>query len=146
MIHYISHNVRKHTFWHVRITMTQISLRISVIWSDSSMSAWRNFAPLSIQNAPNEDSDQTARMRSLIWIFAGHTCRKLHFLPLWPIALNTYFRYQLILLFKFILRLLALLRFEWQAFITNDAKLYSTWGYTSAPYQEKMCLQGLWDH
>ena len=31
-------------------------------------------------NAPSEDSDQTARMRRLIWIFAGRTCSKGRFL------------------------------------------------------------------
>ena len=34
------------------------------------------------KNAPCEDSYQTARMRSLIWIFAGHICPKLRFLTL----------------------------------------------------------------
>ena len=34
------------------------------------------------KNAPSEDSDQTARMRSLVWIFTGCTCRKVHFLTL----------------------------------------------------------------
>ena len=27
---------------------------------------------MTVQNVPNEDSDQPARMRRLIWIFAGH--------------------------------------------------------------------------
>ena len=75
-------NVRKRTFWHVRPTKTQISLRIRTVWSESSLSVWRNFAYLAIQNAPSEDSDQTARMRRLIWIFAWRTCPKVHFLTL----------------------------------------------------------------
>ena len=33
---------------------------------ESSLSAWRNFAFLAIQNAFSEDSDQTVRMCSLI--------------------------------------------------------------------------------
>ena len=37
---------------------------------------------LAIQNAPSEDSDQTARMRSLIRIFAGCTCPEVRFLTL----------------------------------------------------------------
>ena len=41
-----------------------------------------NFAPLAIQNAPREDSDQTVRMRRLIWIFTVRTCRKVCFLTL----------------------------------------------------------------
>ena len=62
--------------WTMRPTKTQISLRARAVWSESSLSAWRNVAPLAIQNAPGEDSDQTARMRRLIWIFAGRTCPK----------------------------------------------------------------------
>ena len=31
-------------------------------------------------HADNGDSDQTARMRSLIGVFVGHTCHKVHFL------------------------------------------------------------------
>ena len=37
---------------------------------------------LCIQNAPNKDSDQTARMRRLIWIFAGRRCPKVTFLSM----------------------------------------------------------------
>ena len=37
----------------------------------SSLSAWSNFASLTVQNAPSEDSDETVRMLKLIWIFAG---------------------------------------------------------------------------
>ena len=31
-------------------------------------------------HADNEDSDQTARMRRLIWVFVGRTCKKVRFL------------------------------------------------------------------
>ena len=48
----------------------------------SSLSAWRNFASLAIQNPPSEDSDQTAQMRRLIWIFSVRTCPKVRFLTL----------------------------------------------------------------
>ena len=51
-------------------------IRIFAIWPESLLSAWRNFALLAFQNAPSEDSDQTARMRRLIWIFSGCTCPK----------------------------------------------------------------------
>ena len=64
---------------------TQISLRIHGIRLKYSLSAWRNFASLAIQNAPSEDSDQTAHLRSLIWIFAGRTCQKVRFLTLRPL-------------------------------------------------------------
>ena len=46
---YISRNVRKRTFWNVRPTKTQISLRIRAVWSESSLSTWRNVASLAIQ-------------------------------------------------------------------------------------------------
>ena len=54
-----------------------------VQWSESSLHAWRNFADLAIQNAPSEDSDQTERMRSLIWILTRRTCQIVRFLTLW---------------------------------------------------------------
>ena len=88
-------NVKKRTFRHVRPTNTQISLRIRAVWSESSWSAWRNVTALSIQNAPSGDSDQTARRRRLIWIFAGRTCPKVRFLTLrahiekWVLELTT---------------------------------------------------------
>ena len=49
---HMSRNVRKRTFWHVRPTKTQISLRVRAVWSESSLSTWRNFVSLAIQNAP----------------------------------------------------------------------------------------------
>ena len=55
---------QKRTFWHVRPTKTQISQRIRAVWSESSLSTWRNFAFLAIQSAPSEDSDQTAHAQS----------------------------------------------------------------------------------
>ena len=72
-------NAQKCTYWHARPTKTQVSLRLRAGWSESSLSACRNFASLAIQNAPSEDSDQTARMRRLIWIFVGCTFRKYTF-------------------------------------------------------------------
>ena len=79
----LSRNARKRTFWYVSTTKTQISLRAREVWSEYSSSEWRSFASLVIQNAPREDSDQTARMRSLIWIFTGHKCPKVRFLMFW---------------------------------------------------------------
>ena len=35
------------------------------------------------KNALSEDSDQSARMRRLIRIFAEHTCREIRFVTLW---------------------------------------------------------------
>ena len=48
----------------------------------SLLSAWRNFASLAVQNAHGADSEQTARMLRLIWIFAGCSCPKVRFLKL----------------------------------------------------------------
>ena len=70
---------RKRTFWHMRTTKTQNSLRICAVWPESLLSVLGNFASLAIQNAPSEDSDQSARMRRLIWIFAWRTCPKVRF-------------------------------------------------------------------
>ena len=53
---------------------------LSLCWAQS-FSPWRYFASLAIQNAPSEDSHQTAWVCRLIWIFAGHTCPKV--LKLW---------------------------------------------------------------
>ena len=36
-------NVRKYTFWHVRQTKTQSSLRICAVRSESPLSRWKNF-------------------------------------------------------------------------------------------------------
>ena len=54
---------------------TQISLHMEAVWSESSLSAWRNFAFLVIQNMPSEDSYQTAWMCRQIWTFARHTSK-----------------------------------------------------------------------
>ena len=80
--HYIEPQYPKTTFKHVHPTKTQISLRIRAVWSESSLSAFRKIVSLTIENAPSEDSDQTAQMRRLIWIFAGRTFTKARFLTL----------------------------------------------------------------
>ena len=61
--------------------------KTQIAWSEYPLSAWRNLASLAVQNAPSEDSDQTARMRRLIWIFAGRTCPKVPFVRLWRMSL-----------------------------------------------------------
>ena len=62
---------------HVRPAMSQISLHVRTVWSESLSFVWRNFASLAIQNAPSEESDQTTRR--LIWIVAGCICLKIWF-------------------------------------------------------------------
>ena len=73
----MSRNVWQRTFRYVRTAKTQIRLHTRAVWSKSSFSSWRNFASLAIQ-----DSDQTAGMRRLIWIFAWRTCQNVRFLTL----------------------------------------------------------------
>ena len=60
----------KPTKWHVCPVKTKISLGIRPVWSEYSLSAWRNFGSLATQWAHYEDSDQTWRMPRLIWVFA----------------------------------------------------------------------------
>ena len=80
----MSCKVRKNTFWYVRPTLTQISLHICAVWTESSFSAWRNFASLAVQKCTSEDSDQRVEMPRLIWIFTGQTGLKiLFFLTMW---------------------------------------------------------------
>ena len=57
----------------VRPANPQISLGIRPVWSESSLSAWRQLASLATGWAHSEDSDQTGRMPRLIWVFAGRT-------------------------------------------------------------------------
>ena len=57
----------------VRPAKTQISLGIRPVWSESSLSAWRNLGSLATHWAHSEDSDQTGRIPRLVWIFAGRT-------------------------------------------------------------------------
>ena len=57
----------------MRPAKTQISLGIRPVWSESSLSAWRNLGSLATHWAHSEDSDQTGRMPRQIWVFAGRT-------------------------------------------------------------------------
>ena len=63
----------KPTKWLVRPAKTQISLGIRPVWSESSLSAWRNIGPLTAYWAHSEDYDQTGWISRLIWVFAGRT-------------------------------------------------------------------------
>ena len=50
----------------VRPAKTQISLGIRPVWSESSLSAWRNLGSLATHWVHSKDSDQTGRMPRLI--------------------------------------------------------------------------------
>ena len=52
---------------------TRISLGIRPVWSESSLSAWRQVGCLATHWVHSEDSDQTGRMPRLIWVFGGRT-------------------------------------------------------------------------
>ena len=53
---------------------------IHLVWSVSSLSAWRKLGSLAAHWAHSEDSDQNGRMPKLIWVFAGRTCHFVGFL------------------------------------------------------------------
>ena len=78
----MNRNVGKRTFVYVRPAKSQISLRIRAVWSESSLGAFWIAKDARFLHADNEDSDQTAQMRRLIWVFVGRTCQKVHFLKL----------------------------------------------------------------
>ena len=62
----------KLTKWPVRPAITQISL--DPVWSESSMCAHSVAKDSRFLHADSEDSGQTGRIPSLIWVFAGRTC------------------------------------------------------------------------
>ena len=66
----------KATKWPVRPVMTQISLGILPVWSESSLGTqWVAEDPMFL-HVDHKDPDQTGRMPRLIWViwvFAGHT-------------------------------------------------------------------------
>ena len=59
--------------------MTKLTKRVCAqwsihpVWSESSLSTWRNTGSLATHWAHSEDSDQTGRMPRLTWALAGHT-------------------------------------------------------------------------
>ena len=59
-------------FWHVRPAKIQSSLHIRAVWSDSSLGTFWIAKDPKFLRVDNEDSNQTARMRRLIWVFVGH--------------------------------------------------------------------------
>ena len=78
--------------WPVHPAMTQISLGIRLVWSESSLSPWRDLGSLATHWAHSEDSDQTGRMSRLIWVLAGRTCDFVCFVTLWLNYLLVWFR------------------------------------------------------
>ena len=68
----------KPTKWHVRPAKIRPGIRPD--WSGSSLSARKSLGSLAIHWVPSEDTDQTGRMPSLIWVFAGRTCHFVGFI------------------------------------------------------------------
>ena len=54
----------------------QINLCIRAVWSESSQDAILGSKNAKFLHQDNEDSDQTAQMDRLIWVFVGHTYLK----------------------------------------------------------------------
>ena len=62
-------------FFNKLLRKTQISMSIRPVWSESLLCAqWVAKGSVLLQ-ADSEDSDQTGRMRRLIWVFAGRTVK-----------------------------------------------------------------------
>ena len=57
----------------VRPAKTRISLGIRPVWSESSLSAWRNLGPLAIHWAHSKDSDQPGHPQRRLWSDWAHT-------------------------------------------------------------------------
>ena len=55
----------------MRPAKIQISLRVRAVWSESSLGAFWITKDAKFLHAGNEGSDQTARMRRLIWVFVA---------------------------------------------------------------------------
>ena len=72
----------KQTKWPVCPAMTQISLGIHPVWSESSLCAQWVAKDPSFLHANTKDSDQTGQLPRLIWVFAGHTGHFLGFVML----------------------------------------------------------------
>ena len=85
-----SRNIMKRTFGHVRPVKILIRLRMRAVWSESSLGASWIAKGAKFLHADNEDSDQTARLRRLIWVFVGRTCEKVRFLTLRRIQYEDY--------------------------------------------------------
>ena len=92
--HWVRRIDRKCTFGHVRPAKIQISLRVRAVWSESSLGAIQIHTGAQFLHSDNKDSNQTARMRRLIWVFVVRTCQKVRFLTLrliyWVLVCKNY--------------------------------------------------------
>ena len=75
------------TFRHMRPVKIQISLRIRAGWSESSLGAFWKAKDTKFLRANDEESDETVRVRRLIWVFVGRTYQEVRLLTNWSIRL-----------------------------------------------------------
>ena len=86
---YMSRNVRKRTLG-MRPAKIHFSLRIRAVWSESSLVTFWTAKDVKFLHADNKDSNQTVRIRRLIWVFVGRTSQKVRFLTLRFIPCSRY--------------------------------------------------------
>ena len=79
---HFSCHMTKPTKWPVCPAKTQISMGIRLVWSKSSLSAWKNIGP-SLPIERTVKTDQTGRMPRMIWVFPGCTCHFVGFVLRW---------------------------------------------------------------
>ena len=68
---YWRYSQRINTKWAASWQNQQNGIR--PVWLESSLSAWRKLGSLATYWTHSEDSDQTGRMRRLIWVVSGRT-------------------------------------------------------------------------
>ena len=73
ILYYMSRGQAISTISHMHPAKPQISLRIRAVWSESLLTALRYFGSWAIHRTYSFDSDQTAQMDRLIWIFPWRT-------------------------------------------------------------------------
>ena len=71
LFYHMSRLMTKPTKWPERPAMTQISLGIRPVWSESSLCTQQVAKDPRFLHTDSEDSDQTGQMPRLIWVFAG---------------------------------------------------------------------------
>ena len=69
----LSHDMTKPTKWHVRPANTRISLGICPVWSESSLSAWRNLGSLATHWVHSEDWSDWADAQADLNLRWAHT-------------------------------------------------------------------------
>ena len=66
----LSRSLTKPTKWYVRPAKTRVSLGIHPVWSESSLSTWRNIRFFATHWVHIDDSDQTGRMQVILLVLS----------------------------------------------------------------------------